>query len=67
MTTDDAERALLPFVKAAEDYEPPRSDRFFRDEEHIALSLTVGHLREARRLLIRLRKGAVGADRGGHA
>jgi hypothetical protein len=51
---DDKLRVLLPFAKAADDYEPPKSKRRLRDEEHVALSLTVGHLREARRILLKL-------------
>ena len=51
---DDFIRAVLPFAKAAEDYEPPKVKRRYRDEEHVALSLTAGHLREARRVLMNL-------------
>jgi len=51
---DDRLRALLPFAKAADDYEPPKSEKRWRDGEHIALSLTVGHVREARRVLLML-------------
>jgi hypothetical protein len=51
---DNNVRVLLPFAKAADDYEPPKSKRRLRDEEHVALSLTVGHLREARRILMKL-------------
>lgn len=51
---DENLRALLPFAKSVDDYEPPKSKRRLRDEEHVALSLTVGHLREARRALVRL-------------
>ena len=47
-------KVLLPFAKAADDYEPPKSKRRYRDEEHVALSLTVGHLREARRVFLKL-------------
>jgi hypothetical protein len=50
----DSVLVLLPFAKAADDYEPPKHKRRLRDEEHIALSLTVGHLRSARRTLMRL-------------
>lgn len=54
MSDSDIVKALLPFAKAADDYEPPCNKRCFRDEEHVALSLTVGHLREARRALLQL-------------
>lgn len=47
-------KSLLPFAKAADDYEPPRHERRMRDEEHVALSLTVGHLRKARRMVLEL-------------
>lgn len=50
----DVIKVLLPFAKAADDYEPPRHQRRLRDEEHVALSLTVGHLRQARRALLDL-------------
>lgn len=45
---------LLPFAKAADDYEPPKHGRRLRDNEHVALSLTVGHLRAARSQLLKL-------------
>lgn len=45
------EAALLPFAKAAGDYEPPTS-KHYDDREHVALSLTAGHLRQARRVLL---------------
>lgn len=50
----DILKILLPFAKAADDYEPPCHQRRLRDEEHVALSLTVGHLREARRVVLKL-------------
>ena len=50
--SDELTVALLPFAKAAEDYEPPTS-KLYRDEEHVALSLTAGDLRRARRALLR--------------
>lgn len=46
---------LLPFARAANDYEPPKSSRPWRDEEHIALSLTVGDVRRARRACLAAR------------
>lgn len=48
---EQLEAALLPFAKAASDYEPPMS-KLYHDEEHVALSLTAGHLRQARRVLL---------------
>jgi hypothetical protein len=54
MMIDDYLKVLVPFAKAADDYEPPKVKRSYRNSEHVALSLTVGHLREARKLFIKL-------------
>lgn len=54
LTESEIIKSLLPFAMAADDYEPPRHQRRMRDEEHVSLSLTVGHLRDARRVLMQL-------------
>lgn len=54
MGEQDLLTVLLPFAKAADDYEPPCHQRRMRDSEHVALSLTVRHLREARRMVLKL-------------
>lgn len=59
---NDLRTALLPFAKAAADYEPPTSSRAWRDEEHIALSLTVGHVRNARRVYLKAQPAKEGVN-----